>query len=262
MPVRRTLPSGRVTVSDRSVGERQCPAVVVDVVVVLDTEREEVRQVGGSAVSPPGDVVGFAVVEPDRTAGDRAPRVHHSQRTSLGAAREPCGAAEVERLGWVTDLHDDTGRIDDDRHHVPAQGPVDDHRDRELDAVDTEIDVRVVVPSLDGGAEIDHRDRLRPPTRRPTTRRRRRSAVSADWRPVGADRSEQRDRGLVPRGRFAEDEGGEGEGAEVVLAFERVGGCGVGDPGVEPCLDLVTQAGDQRLTALGIELPRTRGPSR
>ena len=162
--------------------------------------------------------------------------------------------AEVERLGWVTDLEHDTVRIDDDRHDVPAQGAVDDHRDRELDAVDTEIDVRVLMPSLDGGAEIDHGDRLRTPTHHPTRRRRRRSATMRRARlPVRHEGTGGGTAGLL--GGFAEDECGEGEGAEVVLAFERVGGCGVADPGVEPCFDLVTQSGDQRLAALGIQLP-------
>src|SRR5829696_4752123 len=63
----------RVVNVQGSVGvEGELPAVVVDGVMMTDTQRQQVVEVGDPVVAPPDDVVQFAQIETGGTAGDRA----------------------------------------------------------------------------------------------------------------------------------------------------------------------------------------------
>ena len=51
------------------------PAVVVDLGVVSGADGDQIVEIGAAAVSPPDDVMQFAVVVADGAAGDRAATV-------------------------------------------------------------------------------------------------------------------------------------------------------------------------------------------
>ena len=57
-------------------------------VVVLAAQRQEVGEIGGSAMAPPVEVVGFRVIERDVAAGHGACGVDRMKGTSLGAVGE------------------------------------------------------------------------------------------------------------------------------------------------------------------------------
>ena len=89
---------GAVGVADGELpvgSECHFPSRVVDVVVVSGADGQEVVEVGAAAVSPPDDVVEFAVVVAHPAAGDRTGRVQPAECSALGPVRQACGAAEV-----------------------------------------------------------------------------------------------------------------------------------------------------------------------
>jgi hypothetical protein len=82
---------------DGSVGtHRQSPSFGVESVVMMSTEREQIRQVGVSAVFPPVDVVRFGDGDMPPASGDGARSVHGSERSSLADAGVSSTAAVVE----------------------------------------------------------------------------------------------------------------------------------------------------------------------
>ena len=82
---------------DGAVGfEGEGPAAFVDVVVVAFTDRQQIVQVRGAEVFPPGDVVDAAVLEPHLTAREPTGPVHHAQGAALVGGGEAAGSSHVE----------------------------------------------------------------------------------------------------------------------------------------------------------------------
>ena len=83
---------------DGAVGfEGEGPAAFVDVVVVPLAQGQEIVEVGGAEVFPPGDVMDPAVLETDLAAGEPTGPVHRPQRAALLGGGEPPGPAQVQR---------------------------------------------------------------------------------------------------------------------------------------------------------------------
>jgi hypothetical protein len=83
------------------------PVVVVDAVVVEGAEEDAVVEVGGSALGPPGDVVGFGEGGWVGAAGPGAAAVAFGEGEFLSAGEEAGAGAEVEDLGWAVQHHRD-----------------------------------------------------------------------------------------------------------------------------------------------------------
>ena len=62
-------------------------------------DQGQVGQVGGAAMEPVAQMVGFAPGRGPVTAGDRAAAVAHDQGGPLGGGDDPAGAADLQRLG-------------------------------------------------------------------------------------------------------------------------------------------------------------------
>ena len=86
-------------------------------------QRQEIVEIGCTTVPPPHDVVHGAVVEPHIASRHRTAAVHRPECSSLGAARQTRGAAEIDHSRCVqhhTVAHD----VDRERAvgRVPCSG--------------------------------------------------------------------------------------------------------------------------------------------
>ena len=93
------------------------PAVAVGDPVVIAAHEGQVRDVGGAAVAPPGDVVGVAPADGCVTAGEHAAAVACGEGSALVAVGEADLAAQVQR--HPQRVHDQGG---DDRVAQQAGG--------------------------------------------------------------------------------------------------------------------------------------------
>ena len=136
-------------------GQDQVPAVVVNGVVVSDTQGQQVGEVGGAAVFPPDDVVEVAEVVAGVAAGDGAGGVEGAQGAALGPVGHPGGAAQVEAAGGVE--HDAAAH--DDRVDVGGVEQAAQHLGGQLDReppVDGRGPVGLRVGDVEDGDDLGH----------------------------------------------------------------------------------------------------------
>ena len=77
----------------------QPPATFVDGPVVDPAQQGQVGQVGGAAVEPVAQVVGFAPGQGAVTVGEDTAAVADGQGVALGGLDDPAGPADLQRLG-------------------------------------------------------------------------------------------------------------------------------------------------------------------
>jgi hypothetical protein len=80
----------------------QPPATFVDSPVVDPAQQGQVGQVGGAAVEPVAQVVGFAPGQGAVTVGEDTAAVADGQGVALGGLDDPAGPADLQRLGGGT----------------------------------------------------------------------------------------------------------------------------------------------------------------
>ena len=80
-------------------GAGELPAALVDRPVVGPAHQGQVGEVGGAAVEPVAQVVGFAPGQGALAAGEHPAAVAHGQGSSLGGRDDPAGPADLQRLG-------------------------------------------------------------------------------------------------------------------------------------------------------------------
>ena len=80
----------------------QPPATFVDGPVMDSAQQGQVGQVGGAAVEPVAQVVGFAPGQGAVTVGEDTAAVADGQGAALGGLDDPAGPADLQRLGGGT----------------------------------------------------------------------------------------------------------------------------------------------------------------
>ena len=90
---------GGVAVSRPSGSRVQLPAALMDGPVVGSAEQGEVGQVGGAAMEPVAQVVGFAPAQGSGAVGEDTAAVAHGQGGALGGLDDPGGPADFQGLG-------------------------------------------------------------------------------------------------------------------------------------------------------------------
>ena len=78
------------------------PAALVDRAVVGPADQGQVVQVGGAAMEPMSEMVGFAPGRGPLAAGEGAAAVADDQGGALGGGDDPAGPADLQRLGRGT----------------------------------------------------------------------------------------------------------------------------------------------------------------
>jgi hypothetical protein len=77
----------------------QVPAALMDRPVMSPAQQGQVGQVGGAAMQPVAQMVGFAPAERAVTAGNDTAAVADGQGGPLGGLDDPAGPADLQRLG-------------------------------------------------------------------------------------------------------------------------------------------------------------------
>ena len=127
------------------------PAAFVDGVVVSTTQRQEVVEVGTTAVPEPVDVMRLAMTERHRTVRYCAGLVHGSQGAPLGAVRQPHGAAELDH---------DAIAVENKGNDVGEARQPPDGLDRELDPRQPVLHPRSSVVPGRQRVEVDEQEHL------------------------------------------------------------------------------------------------------
>ena len=78
----------------------QPPAALVDRPVMGPAQQGQVLEVGGAAMEPMSEMVGFAPGQGPVAAGEHTAAVAHGQGGALGGGHDPAGPADLQRLGW------------------------------------------------------------------------------------------------------------------------------------------------------------------
>ena len=95
-----------------------CPAVFVDVSVVVAAQEHGVGQVGGATVQPGDEVVGVGVGGGPVTAGPAAATVTDCEHPALLGGEQPAGAAEVDHDAVLVEQQRGQLRIAGDPRHA------------------------------------------------------------------------------------------------------------------------------------------------
>jgi hypothetical protein len=75
------------------------PAPLMDRPMMRPAQQRQVGQVGGAAVQPMGEVVGFAPARGSVTAREHTAAVADGQGGALGGLDDPAGPPDLQRLG-------------------------------------------------------------------------------------------------------------------------------------------------------------------
>jgi len=99
------------------VAEFEDPTSIVHRRVMATADRDQVRQIGRTAVAPPPKMVDLALIEGDRTAGHATTGVHRTQRSSLRSTCQPSRPTEIQLAGSM----EDHPVADHDRVHLTVE---------------------------------------------------------------------------------------------------------------------------------------------